>query len=62
MAGVKSREDIAEGMFTLHAARLGRKARHFVLFRIGHDQDREVIEVVRLLHDAMDLAQHAPPS
>jgi len=39
------------------------KGRHFVLFRIGHDQDREeVIEILRLLHDAMDLPRHLPPT
>jgi toxin ParE1/3/4 len=59
--GVKSRDDIAVGLFTLHAARFGRKARHFVMFRVGHDRGREVIEVLRLLHDAMDLAEHVPP-
>jgi len=59
--GVKARDDIAQGLFTLHVARQGRRGRHFVLFRIGHDQRREVIEVLRLLHDAMDLPRHLPP-
>ena len=31
------------------------------MFRIGRDQGREVIEVLRLLHDAMDLPRHLPP-
>lgn len=59
--GAKARNDIAKGLFTLHVARHGRKGRHFVMFRIGHDQGREVIEVLRLLHDAMDLPRHLPP-
>lgn len=60
--GAKARNDIAKGLFTLHVARHGRKGRHFVMFRIGHDQDRKVIEVLRLLHDVMDLPRHPPPT
>lgn len=59
--GARARDDIAQGIFTLHVARQGRKGRHFVVFRIGHDKGREVIEVLRLLHDAMDLPRHLPP-
>jgi toxin ParE1/3/4 len=59
--GVRVRSDIANGLFTLHVARHGRKGRHFVLFRIGRDQQSDVIEVLRLLHDAMDLPSHVPP-
>jgi toxin ParE1/3/4 len=42
---------------TLHLARTGLHAKHFLLFR--HTEDGE-IEVGRLLHDAMDLAEHLP--
>jgi toxin ParE1/3/4 len=59
--GAKARDDIGKGILTLHVARQGRKGRHFVVFRIGHDKGREVIEVLRLLHDAMDLPRHLPP-
>ena len=38
----------------------GRKGRHFIMFRTGHDKDRKVIEVLRILHDAMDLPRHLP--
>jgi toxin ParE1/3/4 len=62
IAGTRERNDIAKGLSTLHVARRGRKGRHFVMFRIGHDQGSEVIEVLRLLHDAMDLQRHLPPS
>jgi toxin ParE1/3/4 len=61
VSGAKARNDIAKGLFTLHVARHGRKGRHFMMFRVGHDQGREVIEVLRLLHDAMDLPCHVPP-
>ena len=56
--GAKERDDILKGLFTLHVARKGRKGRHFVMFRIAHSPDRDVIEILRLLHDAMDLQRH----
>jgi toxin ParE1/3/4 len=61
VSGAKARDDIAKGLFTLHVARRGRKGRHFVMFRIGLDQGSELIDVLRLLHDAMDLQRHLPP-
>ena len=62
IVGARKRDDILKGTFTLHVSRKGRKGRHFVMFRIGHDQGGEVIEVLRLLHDAMDLQRHLPPT
>lgn len=58
--GVKVRDDIAKGLFTLHAARSGRKARHFIVFRIGDHRGQPVIDILRILHDAMDLPRHIP--
>lgn len=60
LAGVRVRDDIANGILTLHLARRGRKARHFVMFRIAAHQ-AHVVEVLRLLHDAMDPPRHLPP-
>lgn len=60
-SAVRERNDIARGLFTLHVARHGRRGRHFVMFRIGRDSQTEVIEVLRVLHDAMDLPRHVPP-
>jgi len=61
-AGAKARDEITKGLFTLHVARHGRKGRHFLLFCVGHDDaGREVMEVLRVLHDAMDLPRHLPP-
>lgn len=62
VVGTKARNDIAKGLFTLHVARKGRKGRHFVLFRVRRDQGVEAIEVLRLLHEAMDLRRHVPPT
>ncbi|WP_137890871.1 type II toxin-antitoxin system RelE/ParE family toxin [Ramlibacter sp. 2FC] len=55
--GAKARDEIEPGMRTLHVARQGRKGRHFVVFRAGAGQ---IIDVLRLLHDSMDLARHVP--
>jgi toxin ParE1/3/4 len=60
LVGVRERSDIAKGIRTLHVARNGRKGRHFVLFRTSRDQGRQTIDILRLLHDAMDLKRHLP--
>ena len=56
--GVKDREDIGLGISTFQVARHGRKGRHFVVFKVAPQQ---TIEVLRLLHDSMDLARHVSP-
>jgi len=58
--GVRRRDDIVRGLRTFHIARRGRRGRHFILFRLM--EDVHAIGVVRLLHDAMDIAHHIPPS
>lgn len=58
--GVKERRDIAKGLFTLHVARGGRQGRHLVLFRLAEKRRARTIEVLRLLHDGMDLERHVP--
>ncbi len=60
VVGVRARDDIASGIHTLHVARRGRHGRHFVMFRIGQERNQQVIEILRLLHDAMDLSRHLP--
>jgi toxin ParE1/3/4 len=55
--GTKARDEIAYGVRTLHVARHGRRGRHFVVFRAA---DGQIVEVLRLLHDSMDLARHVP--
>jgi toxin ParE1/3/4 len=56
--GAKERSEIGKRIFTLHVARGGRKGRHFVLFRVGAGKHTRHVEVLRLLHDAMDLTRH----
>ena len=58
VAGSRRRDDIAEGIMTLHVARAGRKGRHVVLYRIASPSEPPTIDVLRLLHDSMDLARH----
>jgi toxin ParE1/3/4 len=55
--GAKVRDDISTGIRTLHVARQGRKGRHFVAFSVS---EGHIINVLRLLHDSMDLAKHLP--
>lgn len=57
-AGARERDDIAKGLMTLHVARGGRKGRHLVLYRVNTRGPTPVIEVLRLLHDSMDLPRH----
>ena len=53
--GSKLRDEIGPGIRTLHVGRLGRKGRHFVVFRVGGNR---TIDVLRFLHDSMDLSKH----
>lgn len=57
-AGARPRSDILPTAFTLHVRRKRRKGRHLFLF-LADEADRN-IEVLRILHDSMDLARHVP--
>lgn len=61
IAGARERDEIEKGLMTLHVARGGRKGRHFVLYRADSQAVPPVIDVLRLLHDSMDLARHVIP-
>lgn len=56
--GVTARDEILKGLLSLHVARQGRKGRHFIMFRLAPRGSDNVIEVLRLLHDSMDLKRH----
>jgi toxin ParE1/3/4 len=60
IVGAHERREIGKGLCTLHVTRGSRKGRHFVLFRVGSAARQ--IEILRLLHDAMDLKQHTEHS
>ncbi len=60
IVGAKPRDDLAKGVWALQAARQRQKARHLILFRVKSGEGRRAIEVLRILHDSMDLARHVP--
>lgn len=53
--GSKPHDELDSGIRTLHVARNGRNGRHFILFR---ESNNNTIDVLRLLHDSMDLSNH----
>lgn len=53
--GSANREEIMPGLRSLHVSRRGRSGRHFVLYR---PTEGNVVEVLRILHDAMELSRH----
>ena len=60
VADAKPRGEIIKGLYSLHVARQGRKGSHFVMFRVA--PMGEAIEILRLLHDSMDLPRHLLPA
>ena len=59
--GSKDVGDFAPGVRMLHVARQGRSGRHFVVFRVGSSSDQNAIDVLRILHDSMDVIRHVGP-
>ncbi|WP_321817766.1 MULTISPECIES: type II toxin-antitoxin system RelE/ParE family toxin [unclassified Paraburkholderia] len=57
MPGVRQRNEIGPGIMTLHVARNRRRGRHFVVFRVS-EKEKQRIDVLRILHEAMDLPAH----
>jgi toxin ParE1/3/4 len=55
--GSATRDEIMPGLRSLHIARRGRPGRHFILCRAA---DGNVVEVLRILHGAMELSRHVP--
>lgn len=57
LAGSKARDEILPGLRTLHVARRGHRGSHFMMYRAA---PKRTIEIIRILHDRMDLRRHAP--
>lgn len=57
VAGSSARDEIMAGLRTLHVARAGRRGSHFLMYRTAPNR---TIEIVRILHDRMDLRRHVP--
>lgn len=55
--GSKAKPDVRRGLRTLHVARNGRRGRHVLWYR---SRQSGTVEVLRILHDSMDLARHVP--
>jgi toxin ParE1/3/4 len=53
----RARDEIQPGLRSVHVARQGRRGRHFVLYR---SNEVGTVDIVRILHDTMDLARHLP--
>jgi toxin ParE1/3/4 len=53
----KARDEVRAGVRILRVARRGRRGRHILVYRVIGEG---VIEVLRILHDAMDLGRHVP--
>ena len=54
--GSKSREDIGPNIRSLHVQRKGYKGRHLLVFKEAKNQ---TIEVLRFLHDRIDVTHHS---
>lgn len=59
--GARARDDLAKGVFTLHAARAGHRARHLIVFRIESGRGKRFVQVLRILHEVMDLPRRVAP-
>jgi len=57
VAGSRARDEIMAGLRTLHVARRGRRGSHFLMYRATPNS---AIEIVRILHDRMDLGRQVP--
>jgi toxin ParE1/3/4 len=55
VVGSRTRDEIVPGLRTLHVARYGRRGSLFLMYRIA---PKGTIEIVRILHDRMDIQRH----
>jgi len=59
LLGSRARPDLGPNVRVVLVARQGRRARHLLAYRISGDSE---LEIIRILHDAMDLARNMPGS
>lgn len=52
----KTRDEIGQGLRSLHMAKPGRRGRHLLLYR----EDAAAVTILRILHDGMELSRHLP--
>ena len=58
LPGSKSRDDLLPGLRSVRVARHQKRSPHVALYRVS---EPGVIEVLRILHGAMDFARHLSP-
>jgi len=51
-------DEVRRGLRVLHIARKGRRGRYLLAFRAD---DGQTIEIIRILHDSMNIERHMPP-
>jgi toxin ParE1/3/4 len=56
--GVRFRDDLGDGVFILPIARSGKRGRHLIVFRIAPGRNTDTLQILRILHDAMDLPRY----
>jgi len=59
IVGVKPCTDVSDKVYMLHTARSGKKARHLIMFQV-ETQAEHIIQIIRILHDSMDVSRHIP--
>lgn len=59
VTGSRHRSDIGPGIRALRVARRGQRGRHFLLYRVSSRETPLAIDVLRVLHDGMDLPSAA---
>ena len=55
--GVRSRDDLGNGVMVFPVGRSGRRGRHLIILR-ADPQAVTTLQVLRILHEAMDLPRH----
>ena len=60
--GSTHRRDLGDEYFARHVSLRFHRGRHLFVYRVGQTHPGPTILVVRILHDAMDIARHLPPA
>jgi toxin ParE1/3/4 len=56
--GAKAMPELGTGAYRLHVSRGGRTGRHYLIFRATPAIAHGSIEILRILHEAIDLSRH----
>lgn len=53
--GSRPRDEIYPGVRTFHISKIGKRASHFLVYRV---LEKDKVEITRILHDGMELDHH----